>query len=143
MQIHFYQQWDKQDNQRIGQADADERHGDYKNKLVEIWMSNKGMILLLSVSIMSIFWFSFFLFADDEGQAMLFNQEQGSSTVEQAIPVAKPESMLYTVKPGDTLWAIAGKYYPEREREEAVQMIREKNGFNGATIQAGQTILLP
>ncbi len=129
MQIHFYTQWDKHNAQEAGQEE----------ERLSTHLSNKGMILLISISILFIFWTTLSLFADREGQAVVLNQQQtGQSSL-----VAKPEAMLYTVKSGDTLWAIAGQYYPERSREEAVRLIKEKNGFNGATIQAGQTILLP
>ncbi|WP_134699080.1 LysM peptidoglycan-binding domain-containing protein [Ammoniphilus sp. YIM 78166] len=129
MQIHFYQQWDKQNVQENGQPDEPHKSP----------FSNKGMILLICMSILFVFWATLTLFADREGQAVVLNQHQAG----QSLAVAKPDAMLYTVKSGDTLWAIAGLYYPERSREEAVQLIKEKNGFNGATIQAGQTILLP
>lgn len=129
MQIHFYQQWDKHNEQETAQGDL--RQGGHT--------SNKAMIILISLSILFIFWTTLTLFADREGQAVVLNQKQAG----QGLEVAKPEAMLYTVKQGDTLWAIAGQYYPERTREEAVQLIKEKNGFQGATIHAGQTILLP
>ncbi|MEW9669157.1 LysM peptidoglycan-binding domain-containing protein [Ammoniphilus sp. 3BR4] len=131
MNIHFYHEWDKQENGRSEES----------SKLARLWDTNKGMILLLSLSILCVFWFTFFLYGDDNGQAMLVNQEHDGTA--ESIPVAKPEGLLYTVKPGDTLWAIAGQFYPERTREEAVQLIRESNGFSGPTIHAGQTILLP
>jgi len=127
MQIHFYQQWDKHNEQPMEKEDG------------KVHLSNKGMIVLISMSILFIFWATLSLFADREGQAVVLDQEKAI----QSIQATKPEAMLYTVKRGDTLWAIAGQYYPERAREEAVQLIKEKNGFEGATIHAGQTILLP
>lgn len=47
----------------------------------------------------------------------------------------------YVVQPGDTLWAIAERWYPGAEVAEVVDALVSLNG--GATIQAGQTLHLP
>ncbi|RXT08150.1 LysM peptidoglycan-binding domain-containing protein [Ammoniphilus sp. CFH 90114] len=139
MQIRFYSEWDKQEN---GQPQHELAQGtNHQTRILKLWETNKGMLFILSLSILCVFWLSYFLFADIEGQATFMNQKTAGS--KQAISVATPESILYTVKPGDTLWGIAGQYYPERTREEAVQMIKEKNRLSGTTIHAGQSILLP
>lgn len=139
MNIHFYHEWDKQDKGRS--SSKEEMVRDHSSRLAKLWDTNKGMILVLSLSICCVFWFTYFLYADDEGQALLVNGNQTRAS--EINRVAKPEALLYTVQQGDTLWAIAEKFYPEQTREAAVQLIKESNGFSGATIHAGQTILLP
>jgi nucleoid-associated protein YgaU len=48
----------------------------------------------------------------------------------------------YVVQPGDTLWAIA-EGISDGDPRDAVGAIEELNHLDGATIQAGQTLLLP
>jgi nucleoid-associated protein YgaU len=45
------------------------------------------------------------------------------------------------VKPGDTLWGIAGSIAPDVDRREVVQILAERNG--GSTIWAGQDLVIP
>ncbi len=49
----------------------------------------------------------------------------------------------YTVRSGDTLWSIGRAAYPHADPREAVYRIQQANQLSGATIVAGQTILLP
>jgi Tfp pilus assembly protein FimV len=60
-------------------------------------------------------------------------------TAETNLP-RSPRS-AYVVQPGDTLWAIAERWYPGAEVAEVVDALVSLNG--GATIQAGQTLHLP
>lgn len=117
MEIRFYDQWEKRQ-----QA---ENNG-------KIWRENTPTIILIVLSIACAFLFSFLIFAGGDGQAAV-----------NPHAVAKPESLMYTVEKGDTLWGIASKYYPEKSQEEAIRLIQEQNGFQGTTIHAGQSILLP
>ncbi len=48
----------------------------------------------------------------------------------------------YTVKPGDTLWSIAGNRYGGDPRG-GVWKIERRNGLSGGAIRAGQTLVLP
>lgn len=54
---------------------------------------------------------------------------------------AAPETR-YTVKPGDTLWAIAEEHYAGDIRE-AVWEIQDRNNLTLATITPGQVLMLP
>ena len=49
----------------------------------------------------------------------------------------------YTVRSGDTLWAIAAKRYPGSDTRGSVYRIEQANGLGGAAIAAGQTLVLP
>jgi LysM repeat protein len=48
----------------------------------------------------------------------------------------------YTVKPGDTLWAIAASRYAGDPRD-AIYRIEQRNHLDGAVIVTGQMLLLP
>ena len=47
------------------------------------------------------------------------------------------------VEPGDTLWRLAGKYYPDMARRDAIDEIRAVNGLTGSTIYVGDVLLMP
>lgn len=131
MQIHFYDQWDKQSQTRVK-----------KNEHAPIGMIDKilsfqskwGTHLLILLSVICALFFSYLIFGDSPGQAV------GNT---EAVTYVKPEEILYTVRHGDTLWSIAEVHYPEIRREEAISLIQDKNRLQGTTIHAGQTILLP
>lgn len=56
------------------------------------------------------------------------------------------ECVEYVVGVGDTLWSIAGRYFPERRRDEVVWLIREVNGLTGPegpVLRPGQVLLIP
>jgi LysM repeat protein len=48
----------------------------------------------------------------------------------------------YTVKPGDTLWALAASHYAGDPRD-AIYRIDQKNHLHGSVIVPGETLLLP
>lgn len=47
------------------------------------------------------------------------------------------------VQPGDTLWSIAERYAPGRDRFSTIAEIRRLNGLDGYTVHAGQHLVLP
>lgn len=47
------------------------------------------------------------------------------------------------VQPGDTLWAIASRLAPKADPRVVVQQIIDRNGLAGASVQAGQVLVLP
>ena len=47
------------------------------------------------------------------------------------------------VQPGDTLWSIASAVAPNTDPRVTVQRIIERNALPGASIQAGQVLVLP
>ena len=49
---------------------------------------------------------------------------------------------VYVVKPADTLWSIAGRYYGGDPRE-GVWRLQEANGLRGTLLRPGQRLLLP
>ena len=63
------------------------------------------------------------------------------AVVARASHGAGPEAR-YTVKPGDTLWAIAARHYAGDPRD-AIYRIGQKNHLHGSVIVPGQTLLLP
>ncbi len=48
-----------------------------------------------------------------------------------------------TVSPGQTLWAIAEKYAPERDTRDTIDAIVNLNNLTEVTVQPGQRIALP
>ena len=51
-------------------------------------------------------------------------------------------TVLYTVKPGDTLWSIAVAHYAGDPRD-GIWKIAHRNHLSGALISPGQRLLLP
>ncbi len=51
-------------------------------------------------------------------------------------------TVLYTVKPGDTLWSIAVGHYAGDPRD-GIWKIAHRNHLSGALISPGQKLLLP
>ncbi len=131
MQIHFYDQWDKQSHS-MAKKSVKARMGLIDK--IQSFHKKWGNHILILISMFGALLFSYLIFGDPQGQAI------GNS---ETVTYVKPEEILYTVRQGDTLWSIAEVYYPEKLREEAIVLIQEKNGFQGTMIHAGQTILLP
>lgn len=52
-------------------------------------------------------------------------------------------SVTVTVAPGDTLWMIASRRYPEADPREKVQEIEQLNGLGSPVIEAGQRLRVP
>jgi nucleoid-associated protein YgaU len=52
------------------------------------------------------------------------------------------EGASYRVRPGDTLWSIAGRHYRGDPREGVWRLQRE-NELGAATLQPGQVIVIP
>ena len=48
-----------------------------------------------------------------------------------------------TVVPGDTLWAIAIRRYPDADAREKVSEIEQANGLSSPVIEPGQRLKLP
>jgi len=130
MQIHFYDQWDKQSNGMVKKNENSPTGFDRVSSFISRW----GNHLLILFSLMGTLFFSYLIFSNPNGQAV---------GISESPAYAKPEEILYTVRHGDTLWSIADLHYPEKATEEAIQLIQEKNGLQGSVIHAGQTILLP
>lgn len=56
------------------------------------------------------------------------------------------ECTSYVVQPGDTLWGIARRHYPDEITEKTVWTLREVNdllGPGGPVLQPGQEIWIP
>lgn len=63
------------------------------------------------------------------------------AVVARASTAAGPERG-YVVRPGDTLWSIAGSRYAGDPRA-GVWRISQRNVLRGGTIRAGQRLVLP
>ena len=48
-----------------------------------------------------------------------------------------------TVRPGETLWAIATRTAPEVDPRQTVAVLMDLNGLETSTVQAGQVLRLP
>ena len=65
-----------------------------------------------------------------------------SGRVEASTP--DPDPVSYTVRPGDSLWAIAGSLTgPGEDVRSTVGAIMEINGLSQSALAVGQVLLLP
>ncbi|WP_281900858.1 LysM peptidoglycan-binding domain-containing protein [Phytohabitans aurantiacus] len=53
------------------------------------------------------------------------------------------ETVTTVVRPGDTLWSIAGRHFPDHDPVASVETIRRVNRLDGYGIYAGQELILP
>jgi hypothetical protein len=58
-----------------------------------------------------------------------------------AAPVG--DRQVAVVQPGDTLWSIAERYAPGRDRFETIAEIQRLNGLADYTVHPGQHLVLP
>jgi hypothetical protein len=58
-----------------------------------------------------------------------------------ADPAGAPPTTI--VLPGDTLWSVAGRSDPGRDRFQVIDEIRTLNGISGYTVHPGQRLILP
>ena len=63
-----------------------------------------------------------------------------ASSAGSPVPVA---AETVTVAPGDTLWDIASRRYPDADPRQKVFEIEQLNGLGGPTIEAGQHLRVP
>lgn len=55
-----------------------------------------------------------------------------------------PHYVTITVRPGDTLWAIAASHArPSADVQETVDRITDANGLRGGALQPGQRLRIP
>ncbi len=60
-----------------------------------------------------------------------------------AAPAGPMTGSTVVVQPGDTLWAIASRVAPKADPRVTVQEIIDRNGLVGASVRAGQVLVLP
>jgi hypothetical protein len=58
-----------------------------------------------------------------------------------ADPAGAPPTTV--VRPGDTLWSVAGRADPGHDRFRVIDEIRRLNGIAGYTVHPGQRLILP
>lgn len=75
--------------------------------------------------------------------ALVFVLAMGPASGRSAAPAPAGAAPTLTVQPGDTLWAIASRVAPKADPRVVVQQIIDRNGLAGASVQAGQVLVLP
>jgi Tfp pilus assembly protein FimV len=77
--------------------------------------------------------------------ALVFVLAMGPASGRSAAPApaSAGSGSTLTVQPGDTLWAIASRVAPTADPRVTVQQIIDRNGLAGASVQAGQVLVLP
>jgi len=75
--------------------------------------------------------------------ALVFVLAMGPANGRSAAPARAGSAPTVTVQPGDTLWAIASRVAPKADPRVTVQQIIDRNGLAGASVQAGQVLVLP
>ena len=65
----------------------------------------------------------------------------GLAHAAQGSPASTYETV--TVRPGDTLWAIAAERYPNADVRQKVDEIERGNGLSDPVIHPGQTLKVP
>ena len=63
------------------------------------------------------------------------------SQIAQGSPAGPYE--MATVRPGDTLWAIAAERYPNADVRQKVDEIERTNGLSSPVIQPGESLRVP
>jgi len=64
--------------------------------------------------------------------------------MDNASSMTEEKYMEISVKAGDTLWAIAGKYMPDsKDIRRSVYTLCETNGISADELMAGQVLLVP
>lgn len=72
----------------------------------------------------------------------LASQAQASSQVKQGVPVGR-SLLRVVVRPGQTLWGIAGVADPGADPRAVIPQIMELNSLRGSTIKVGQVLWVP
>ena len=68
-----------------------------------------------------------------------YNYDEVQAAVNEQLKASKPQT-VYTVKRGDTLWAIASKYLGDGKRYKEIMNL---NGLTSDIIRVGQKLILP
>lgn len=78
------------------------------------------------------------------GAALVLNKQNSAQSVQAASSDSSTEGRTTTIRPGDSLWAIARREYPGEHTGERVFEIRQLNpGLDPGKLQVGQVIRLP
>jgi nucleoid-associated protein YgaU len=70
-----------------------------------------------------------------------FAREAAGSSLTAGSPAAASQTV--TVAPGDTLWGIASRRYPDADARRKVFEIEQLNGLSGPEIVAGERLRVP
>lgn len=58
-------------------------------------------------------------------------------------PDASSQVRTYVVRPGDTLWSIAGRFEPDRDPREVVYELTRANDVDAGGLVPGQRLAVP
>lgn len=56
---------------------------------------------------------------------------------------APARQQVHVVAPGDTLWALATSYAPDRDPREFIHEIKRLNGLSSVVLTPGERLILP
>lgn len=54
-----------------------------------------------------------------------------------------PRQRVVTIRPGDTLWALAQRVDPYGDPRTTIERIKERNDLETSAVQAGQRLVVP
>lgn len=101
-------------------------------KAVRLHLTRRGWIVLVAVPLA-------FLAAT----ALIIGSFFTSQAQAAAVGGAVSDTVRVNVASGETLWALAAEYAPERDPRAVVEEIVELNALASSTVQAGQSLHIP
>lgn len=101
-------------------------------KPVRLHLTRRGWIVLVAVPL-ALLAAAVLIFGS------FFTSQARAATVGGAVS----DTVRVNVASGETLWALAAEYAPERDPRAVVEEIVELNALASSTVQAGQSLHIP
>ncbi|WP_458116872.1 LysM peptidoglycan-binding domain-containing protein [Arthrobacter sp. D2-10] len=101
-------------------------------KPVRLHLTRRGWIVLVAVPLALL-----------AAAALIVGSFFTSQAQATGVGGAVSDTVRVNVASGETLWALAAEYAPERDPRAVVQEIVELNALASSTVQAGQSLHIP